>query len=77
VHRVADELEDGLRAARGTVTEPYMGHAELWLDRAAFGVSTPERVAAGQRAIEDERRFIDFARSTMWVAKEHEFVNRL
>mgnify|MGYP001370815446 CR=1 FL=1 len=77
VHRVEDELEAALREARGTVTEAYMGHAELWFDRAELGNATPEGAAAGQRAIEDESKFIDFARSSMWLAKEHEFVNHL
>ena len=75
VHRVDDELESGLRAARGTELAPYAGHAELWFDRSVLGVATPERVAANQRAIEDESRFIDFSRSTMWLAKEHVFVD--
>jgi len=77
VHRVADSIEGELRAARGTVTEPYMGHAELWFDRAVLDINTPETRLAGRRAIEDESTFIDFARSCMWMAKEHEFVNRL
>ena len=75
VHRVADELERGLRESRGVTVEGYMGHAELWFDRTALGVSTPERQAAGQRAIEDESKFIDFRRSCMWLAKEHVFVD--
>jgi hypothetical protein len=75
VHRVEDEFEAALRRSRGTETEPYMGHAELWFDRTALTVSTPERQAAGRRAIEDERRFIDFSRSCMWLAKEHVLVD--
>ncbi len=77
VHRTADELETALREARGTVTEGYMGHAELWFDRTALQISTPERQEANRRAIEDESRFIDFRRSAMWIAKEHVFVDRL
>jgi len=75
VHRVEDELEQGLRAARGSEVDPYMGHAELWFDRAQVQVATPERRAANERAIEDESRFIDFRRSCMWLAKEHVFVD--
>ena len=45
VHRVADELEDGLRKARGTEVDGYMGHAELWFDRTVLGISTPEQAA--------------------------------
>jgi uncharacterized protein (TIGR02118 family) len=77
VHRMTDPLEAALREARGTRVEGYMGHAELWLDRAQLQVSTPERREANRRAIEDESTFIDFPRSCMWLAKEHVFVDRL
>ncbi len=76
MHRFEDEIEAGLRAARGTVVEPYTGHAELWFDRNETGGAAPERAEAARRAEEDERTFIDFARSTMWFAKEHVFVDR-
>ena len=75
VHRVADELEGTLREARGTVSEPYTGHAELWYDRRGFGNSVPERARGGQLAIEDESKFIDFKRSAMWIAKERVFID--
>ena len=39
--------------------------------------ATPERTAAGRRAVEDESNFIDFKRSTMWLAKEHVFVDHM
>lgn len=77
VHRLADPLEAALRATRGTRVDGYMGHAELWLDRVQMQASTPERRDANRRAIEDESTFIDFARSCMWLAKEHVFVDRL
>jgi hypothetical protein len=41
-----------------------------------MGIVTPERRAAGQRAYEDEANFIDFPRSTMWLAKEHVLIDR-
>ena len=74
VHRVEDELEAVLREARGVKVDAYMGHAELWFDR-ALSASTPERKTANQRAIEDEAKFIDFKRSCMWLAKEHVIVD--
>lgn len=77
VHRFETELEAALREARATQAEPYMGHAELWFDRAAIGVATPERQRAGELAIEDEAKFIDFGRSSMWLAKEHVIIDRL
>lgn len=77
VHRYEDEYELILRKKRGTLTEPYMGHAELWFDRAArkAGADMPERIHARQLALEDEGKFIDFSRSCMWTAKEGVFVD--
>jgi len=75
VHRVEDELEAALRQARGTREEPYTGHAELWYDRRAWGNSIPERAQAGDLAVADESKFIDFKRSAMWIAKERVFVD--
>ena len=76
VHRVRDEaLDAAFTTARGTKTEAYDGHAELWFERSALAGSTPEQVEGGRRAVADEANFIDFQRSTMWLAKEHVFVD--
>ena len=76
VHRALDdELNEALTAARGTVVEPYLGHAELWFDHSNANRSA-ERTEANRVAIEDESTFIDFPRSAMWLAKEHVFVDR-
>ena len=75
VHRTPDALESQLRSARGVTVDGYMGHAELWFDRAALSGATPERRIASERAVEDERRFIDSKRSCLWLAKEHIFVD--
>lgn len=77
VHRTESELEAALREPRGTEVEAYMGHAELWFSRTDLERSSPERRLAGERAAEDEAHFIDFARSTMFLGKEFEFVNRI
>jgi uncharacterized protein (TIGR02118 family) len=77
VHRVADELEAALRQRRGVTVDGYMGHAELWFDRSALAGGAPERAEANARAIEDESNFIDFQRSSMWLAKEHVFVDHM
>lgn len=75
VHRALDdELNDLLTESRGTVVAPYLGHAELWFDHSNANRSE-ERVEANRVAIEDESTFIDFQRSTMWLAKEHVFVD--
>ena len=74
VHRFESPFEAALRDARGTVTDAYTGHAEAWFSRG--GANPPEGSIAGRRAIEDERRFIDLARSAIWVGKEHVVVDR-
>jgi hypothetical protein len=77
VHRFEDELEEQLREARGTVVEPYTGHAELWFERSARapGAATPEMMLSGRLAYEDETNFIDFVRSTTFYAKERVFID--
>lgn len=67
-----------MRSARGTVTPPYSGHAEAWFSRAdllSMG-AVPEARGAMDLAIEDERKFIDFQRSAMWIGKERVFIDR-
>jgi uncharacterized protein (TIGR02118 family) len=76
VHRFESPLEQALRESRGTVTPPYMGHAEVWFDRGAAR-SGLEAAAAGRRAVEDESKFIDFKRSTIFLAKERVFIDRM
>ena len=67
-----------LRDARGTATAPYVGHAEAWFNRADLMTmaSVPEASRAMELAIEDERKFIDFKRSAMWIGKERVFIDR-
>jgi hypothetical protein len=76
VHRFETDLEAALTEPRGTIVEPFDGHAEVWMDR---GVprSGPETEAGGRRAVEDESKFIDFARSSMWIGKEHVIIDRM
>src|SRR5690606_26357227 len=45
VHRANSPLDDGLRAARGTVVEPYLGHAEAWVDRGRLPATEEARRA--------------------------------
>lgn len=77
VHRFETPLEAGLRESRGTAVDAYDGHAELWFDRANLSLASAERSAAARRAVEDEGRFADFARSSLWLAHEHVVVDRL
>jgi uncharacterized protein (TIGR02118 family) len=72
VHTLDDPLQDVLRASRGG-PEGYDGVAELWWDSRA-DLEAATREPAGQAAalalLEDERRFIDLARSPLFVAEE-------
>lgn len=70
---VGDAVNDGLRASRG-VKESYDGITEVWFDGLeSMGSGSSEAArAAGQRLLEDEAEFIDFARSAVFVTEEHE-----
>lgn len=75
-HTLDDPLNAALQASRGG-TEAYDGVAELWwndADDMAAALAAPEGAAASRALLEDEQRFIDLARSTLFVAKEHPIV---
>jgi uncharacterized protein (TIGR02118 family) len=76
-HTLDHPVNDALRASRGG-PEAYDGVAELWWDDAealAAATTTPEGRAAGLALLEDERRFIDLARSPLFVATERPIVS--
>lgn len=77
VHTLDSPLNEAMRASRGSDPNVFDGVAELWWDSAeAFsaGASTAEGRQAARELYEDEKRFIDFSRSTAFVAQEHPFV---
>ena len=76
VHRLDCPLVTAFSSPRGTSAEPYLGHAESWFERSSGQEPPPEMRAAMNAAIEDEARFIDWARSTILVGKELVFVDR-
>ena len=76
VHRMETPLNDVLRASRNAL-EPFDGTAELWwddLDALTAASSTPEGLAAGRALLADEARFIDLARSSLWLGEEVEII---
>jgi uncharacterized protein (TIGR02118 family) len=75
VHSVDDALSAGMRAVRGA-PDAYDGVAELWVDDDAFEAARRDPAArdAGRILLEDERRFIDLARSPLWLARERPIV---
>ena len=78
VHYCEDGPIEPLRKARGTTTPAYTGHAEAWFNRGDLMTlaNVPEAMRAMELAIEDERKFIDFPRSAMWIGKERVFIDR-
>ncbi len=69
-------LSEALARVRGA-PEPFDGVAELWYEsREALSQSgaTEEGRAAIRALFEDEKNFIDHARSPLWIGDEHEIV---
>lgn len=76
LHSVATPFNDALRATRGG-PQMYDGVAELWWDSLEDMLATGEDKAAhaaGQELLEDERKFIDLARSPLWFGEEKTIV---
>ncbi|HVZ70408.1 MAG TPA: EthD domain-containing protein [Rhizomicrobium sp.] len=71
LHSGAPELSEAIRVSRGA-PEMYDGVAQLWWDSLddIFADPTPERQAAGLALLEDERKFIDLARSPLFFGEE-------
>jgi ribonuclease BN (tRNA processing enzyme) len=69
-HTIPGEPTDRLVQSRDA-GEPYDGITEVWLS----GDTPPEKAeasrAAGARLLQDESTFIDFARSTLFLTREH------
>jgi uncharacterized protein (TIGR02118 family) len=73
-HLLRGEHTDAIRASRGS-GEPFDGVAELWFDRATLTRELTEEVlAASIRLLQDEATFIDFGRSVVFFAEEHEVI---
>ena len=72
-HALTTPFNDALRASR-EAPEMYDGVAELWwdsLDDLMASGQSEEARAAGLELLEDERKFIDLARSPLWWGEEH------
>jgi uncharacterized protein (TIGR02118 family) len=73
LHSLAPAASEAIRASRDAPPE-YDGVAELWFDSLeslAENGARPEAQAAGRLLLEDERRFIDLAKSPLWWGEEH------
>jgi uncharacterized protein (TIGR02118 family) len=73
MHTTATPYNAALQQSRGGPDE-YDGVAELWwdsLEDLAAAVATEAGRSAGLALLEDERTFIDLARSPLFVGEEH------
>ncbi len=73
-HTIDTPLNEGIRESRGMMQE-YDGVAEVWFEseeELVEAMSSPEGQKLGATLLEDEANFIDHARSTAFITKEHE-----
>jgi uncharacterized protein (TIGR02118 family) len=73
-HTLDTDWNRVLAESRG-LAPAYDGITEVWWSSLAdleAGLATPEGRTAGLALLEDERRFIDFSRSTIFLTEEHE-----
>ena len=69
--------EDAGRAIRGTrkMTETYDGITEVWWDSLedfSNGGDAKQREESARALLQDESKFIDFERSSIFLTEEHE-----
>lgn len=77
VHTLDGGLNEALQTSRGCAEEAFDGVAELWwegVETLGSANATEEGRKAARELLEDEGRFIDFERSVIFVAEEHELV---
>jgi uncharacterized protein (TIGR02118 family) len=73
-HTVAPELNAAIQAGRG-FEEAYDGITEVWyesLETMQGNRDDPARREAARKLAEDEAKFVDFARSRVFMTEEHE-----
>jgi uncharacterized protein (TIGR02118 family) len=77
VHTLRSAFSEAMRAHRGA-PDDFDGVAELWwesVEEFARAGSTKEGRAAGQRLLDDEKRFIDLSHSPIWFGEERSLVD--
>ena len=76
LHALDDPINKAMREGRGA-PEAFDGVAELWWEskeEMASAFTTPEGRVAGKELMEDEKNFIDHARSPLWIGEEKPIV---
>lgn len=76
-HTLDSPLTEALVGSRGAEPQGYDGIAELWwdsLEALAAASATEEGARHGALLLADEANFIDFARSRIFLVREHVIV---
>ncbi len=74
-HTVLEDAGRQIRATRPRMTETYDGITEVWWDTLEdfSSVTDPnDRTEAARALLEDESKFVDFERSSIFFTEEHE-----
>jgi heme-degrading monooxygenase HmoA len=77
-HTVHEDAGKGIRDTRPKMKETYDGITEVWWDTVedfSSGGDTKARAEAARALLEDESKFIDFERSSIFMTEEHEIFN--
>ena len=72
-HTILPEMGASMGASR-KMAPIFEGITEVWWDSVeemTAGGSTPEGEEAGRKLLQDEAKFVDFARSTAFLTEEH------
>ncbi len=73
-HTMMPEMNALFKQSRG-LADGYDGITEVWFESEAAltqALGSADGIAAAQMLVEDETRFIDFARSCIFMTQEHE-----
>ena len=74
-HTVFEDAGKQIRGTRPKMKETYDGISEVWWDTIedfSGGGAVQERAEAARALLEDESKFIDFERSSIFLTEEHE-----
>ena len=74
-HTVDTPLNEGMRTSRGMLPE-YDGVAEVWFESEEDlmeAMNSPEGQRLSAALLEDESNFIDHAKSSAFIVREHAF----
>jgi uncharacterized protein (TIGR02118 family) len=74
-HTVSEDAGKQIRSTRPKMKETYDGITEVWWDSLEdfnSGGAVQDRAEAARALLEDESKFIDFERSSIFFTEEHE-----